>query len=131
MTHFKKLPVLLIATLMTLITACAASPSSPSAALIKEFAPSGILRAAINLGNPTLANKDASGQPLGVSVDLARELGKRLGLPVELVPFSAAGKVVEAVKGAQVDIAFVAIDPVRGGYMGQTRHGIEGAVVAR
>jgi polar amino acid transport system substrate-binding protein len=66
------------------------------------------------------ANKDADGRAFGVSVDMARELGKRLGVPVELVVFSAAGKVVEAVKAAQVDIAFVAIDPVRGADIGQT-----------
>ena len=105
---------------MTLLTACASTPYTPSAALVKVFAPSGTLRAALNLGNPNLANKDASGQPVGVSVDLARELGKRLGVPVELVAFSAAGKVVEAVKDSKVDIAFVAIDPVRGGDMAQT-----------
>jgi polar amino acid transport system substrate-binding protein len=91
-----------------------------SAALVKEFAPSGTLRAAINLGNPILANQDAAGELVGVSVDLARELAKRLGLPVQLVPFNAAGKVVEAVKGEHVDIAFVAIDPVRGADMAQT-----------
>jgi polar amino acid transport system substrate-binding protein len=106
-----------------MLSACTSTPSIPSApspALVREFAPSGSLRAAINLGNPILANKDSAGQPYGVSVDLARELGKRLGVPVELVPFTAAGKVVEAVKAAQVDIAFVAIDPVRGGDMAQT-----------
>ncbi len=120
MTHFKPLPALFIATLIAMLTACASTPPAPSAALVKEFAPSGTLRAAINFGNPILANKDASGQPVGVSVDLARELGKRLGVPVELVQFAAAGKVVEAVKDSKVDIAFVAIDPVRGGDMAQT-----------
>ncbi len=120
MTYFKKLPTLFIAAFMTLLTACASTTPAPSAALVKEFAPTGTLRAAINLGNPILASKDASGQPVGVSVDLARELGKRLGVPVELVPYSAAGKVVEAVKDSKVDIAFVAIDPVRGGDMAQT-----------
>jgi polar amino acid transport system substrate-binding protein len=120
MTHYKKLPAFLIATLITMLTACASTSPAPSATLVKEFAPSGTLRAAINLGNPILANKDATGQPFGVSVDLARELGKRLGVPVELVPFNAAGKVVEAAKAGQVDIAFVAIDPVRGGDMAQT-----------
>lgn len=53
-------------------------------------------------------------------MDLARELGCRLGVPVELVTFQAAGKVVEAVTLAQVDIGFVAIDPVRGAGMAQT-----------
>ena len=99
-----------------------------------ELAPSGTLRAAINFGNPILANKDATtGEARGVSVDLAHELGKRLGVPVELVTFAAAGKVVEAVRDAQVDIAFVAIDPVRGADMLQTPPYviIEGAYLVR
>ena len=110
--------------------ASAADAAVPAA----ELAPTGKLRAAINFGNPILAVKDAAtGEPRGVSVDLARELGKRLGVPVELVTFVAAGKVVEAVKDAQVDIAFVAIDPVRGADMLQTPPYviIEGAYLVR
>jgi polar amino acid transport system substrate-binding protein len=120
-----------------LLGACAgthsATVATPAASLVREFAPTGTLRAAINFGNPILANKDATGAPVGVSVDLARELGKRLGLPVELVQFSAAGKVVDAVKAGSVDIAFVAIDPVRGADMGQTAAyiQIEGAYAVR
>ena len=114
----------------SLLTACASQLPAPFA----ELAPSGTLRAAINFGNPILATKDgASGEARGVSVDLARELGRRLGVPVELVHFYAAGKVVEAVKDAQVDIGFVAIDPVRGADMLQTPAYviIEGAYLVR
>jgi polar amino acid transport system substrate-binding protein len=72
------------------------------------------LRAAINFGNPILAVKDAStGAPTGVSVDLSRELARRLGVPVELVTYEAAGKVVEGIKSGAWDIGFVAIDPAR------------------
>jgi polar amino acid transport system substrate-binding protein len=107
------------------------APVTPN--LMREFAPTGTLRAAINFGNPILANKNSAGQPVGVSVDLAHELGKRLGVPVELVTFNAAGKVVEAVIAGQVDVAFVAIDPARGAEMGQTSPyvQIEGAYVVR
>lgn len=83
------------------------------AAVLKELAPTGKLRAAINLGNSVLAQKDDAGKPKGVTPDLARELGKRLGVDIELVPFEAAGKVFEAVKANAIDIAFVAIEPVR------------------
>jgi polar amino acid transport system substrate-binding protein len=79
-----------------------------------EFAPTGTLRAAINLGNPILANKDANGQPIGVSIDLATELAKRLELPLGLEVFDAAGKSVEAVTNENADFGFFAIDPVRG-----------------
>jgi polar amino acid transport system substrate-binding protein len=79
-----------------------------------ELAPQGRLRAAINYGNPVLAQQDpATGEPRGVSVDLARALGRRLDVPVELVTFDAAGKVVAALGAGGWDLAFLAIDPVR------------------
>ena len=87
---------------------------NPAAAARADLAPSGKLRAAINFGNPVLAVKDpATGEPRGVSVDLARELGRRLDVPVELVTYDAAGKVTEALKSGAWDVAFLAIDPVR------------------
>ncbi|WP_420992404.1 ABC transporter substrate-binding protein [Cupriavidus sp. 30B13] len=85
----------------------------PRAAAIGELGSTGKLRAAINLGNPILAGRAPGGDLQGVSVDLAREAARRLGLPLELVPFPSAGNVVDAVKARQVDLAFVAIDPVR------------------
>jgi polar amino acid transport system substrate-binding protein len=86
--------------------------SSVSSDVVKEFAPTGTLRAAINQGNSVLAQKGANGEALGITVDLARELGKRLGVPVELVIFDAAGKAFEGLKGG-LDIGFLAIEPVR------------------
>src|SRR5262249_19325564 len=62
--------------------------------VITELAPGGKLRAAINFGNSVLAQKDpATGEPRGVSSELARELAKRLAVPIEFVTFDAAGKV--------------------------------------
>jgi len=70
--------------------------------VVKELAPTGKLRAAINLGNPVLAQGTPEA-PRGVTVDLARELARRTGLDLELVPFPAAGKVFEALQaGARV-----------------------------
>lgn len=83
--------------------------------VIQAFTPTGKLRASINLGNPILANRDATtGEPVGVSIDLARAFAERLGVEVELVVFDAAGKSVEAVTQEQADIGFFAIDPLRG-----------------
>lgn len=98
---------------VSLLLSCASAPVVPSGAR-SELAPTGKLRAAINYGNPVLAQKDpASGEPRGVSVDLARELGRRMGVPVELITFDAAGKVFDALKRDAWDIAFLAIDPAR------------------
>ncbi|RZL85457.1 MAG: transporter substrate-binding domain-containing protein, partial [Variovorax sp.] len=67
--------------------------------VVQAFAPTGTLRASINLGNPILANRDAStGEPVGVSIDLARALAERLGLPLELMVFDKAAQSVDAVK---------------------------------
>jgi polar amino acid transport system substrate-binding protein len=88
--------------------------AQPSYATKSELAPNGRMYAAINFGNPILAVKNPrTGEPEGVSVDLARELARRLGVTVQLVTFEAAGKVVEALKAGSLDIAFVAIDPAR------------------
>jgi polar amino acid transport system substrate-binding protein len=88
--------------------------AAPSEAVRAELAPGGVLRTAINLGNAVLAAMDeATGEPRGVSVDLARELARRLGARLELVTYSGAGKVVEAIKSAAWDLAFMAVDPAR------------------
>lgn len=118
---------------ITLLTACAAPAPHPPAAAVAELGSSGKLRAAINYGNPVLASRDANGEPRGVSVDLAREAARRLGLPIELVTFTSAGSVVEAIKANKVDLAFVAIDPVRAADMEYTAPYviIEGAYLVR
>ena len=113
--------ILIVAFVSFVLAQTAGSPSQQgtpmttvSPDVLKDLAPTGKLRAAINLGNMVLAQKDpATGQPKGITPDLARELGRRLGVPVELVPFDAAGKVFEAVKTGALDVMFLAIEPVR------------------
>jgi polar amino acid transport system substrate-binding protein len=80
--------------------------------IVKSLAPTGKLRVAINLGNMVLA-QGTPDAPRGVTPELARELARRLGVPHELICFDAAGKAFEAVKAGQVDIVFLAIEPVR------------------
>lgn len=82
--------------------------------IIQAFTPAGKLRASINLGNPILAGKDASGTVVGVSVDLARAFAAKLGVELELVVFDAAGKSVQAVSEERADFGFFAVDPLRG-----------------
>lgn len=82
--------------------------------IIKAFAPTGTLRASLNVGNPVLANLDAAGKPFGISIDLAHAFGQRLGVPVELIVNDTAGKSVTTVEAGKADIGFFAIDPTRG-----------------
>lgn len=88
--------------------------------LLAAFAPTGVLRACINLGNPILAGLDAQSRPVGISVDLAGKLAKRLGVELALVVVDAAGKSVETVTNEQADVGFFAIDPRRATTIGFT-----------
>ncbi|TWP33923.1 transporter substrate-binding domain-containing protein [Leekyejoonella antrihumi] len=83
-----------------------------TAALVDDLAPTGSLRAAINLGNPVLA-QGTPADPTGVTVDIAREVARRLDVPVEFVCFDAARKSFEAITAGRADIGFLAIEPVR------------------
>lgn len=97
---------------------------SPS--LRSDLAPTGKLRVGINYGNPVLATRDpASGDLRGVAVDLALELGRRLAVPVELVGYEAAGKMVEGLQTGAWDAAFLAVDPGRTGEISFTAPYIE------
>jgi polar amino acid transport system substrate-binding protein len=87
-------------------------------AVLKDLAPTGTLRAAINYGNGVLAQRGANDQDArGISADLARELAKRLGVPLRFVGFDAAGQVFDALatrnEAKAWDVAFLAIEPVR------------------
>jgi polar amino acid transport system substrate-binding protein len=117
----------------TLVAGCAGLPGGSNAAARSELGGTGKLRAAINFGNPILANRGPGGEPTGVSVDLAREAARRLDLPIELVTFMSAGNTVDAVKAGRVDLAFVAIDPVRAADLEYTAPYviIEGAYLVR
>jgi polar amino acid transport system substrate-binding protein len=101
--------------------------------IVQALAPTGRLRASINLGNPILASRDATGAPAGVSIDLARAFAEKLGVQLELVVFDAAAKSVDAISQEQADIGFFAIDPKRGEHIVFTAPYvlIEGAYLVR
>ncbi|WP_144119163.1 transporter substrate-binding domain-containing protein [Catellatospora sichuanensis] len=83
-----------------------------SADVRQDLAPTGVLRASINLGNPVLA-QGTPDAPSGVTVDIAREVGVRLGVAVEFVCFDAARKSLEAMTTGRADLCFLAVEPAR------------------
>jgi polar amino acid transport system substrate-binding protein len=80
--------------------------------ITSDLAPTGALRASINLGNPVLAQGTPEA-PTGITVDLAREIGGRLAVPVDLVCFDAARDSYAAMAAGRADICFLAIEPAR------------------
>src|SRR5580693_8902804 len=116
---YKTFAATMISMLIGTIAAVSQPASTAPPEVIKDLAPTGTLRAAINAGNVVLVQKDASGVH-GVTVDLANELARRLGTPIALTVYDAAGKVTDAVKTGEWDIAFLAIEPVRAKLIGFT-----------
>src|SRR5260370_1876568 len=81
---------------------------------VTELAPTGVLRAAINMGNFLLVTgKSPSGDPEGVSPDLAREIGARLGVPVAYVPYARPGELADAAGSGVWDIGLIGAEPQR------------------
>jgi polar amino acid transport system substrate-binding protein len=95
------------------IAACTTLPVVPDAAR-SELAPTGKLRAGMNLGNTLFTTKDAAtGELRGVSVDLMRELASRLGVPVDFVVDATPAEVADAVENGTWDVAVLAIEQAR------------------
>lgn len=80
--------------------------------LVTDLAPRGVLRAAINLGNPVLA-QGTPDAPAGVTIDIARQIAARLDVPAEFACFDAARKSFAAMTTGAADICFLAIEPAR------------------
>ena len=79
-----------------------------------DIAPTGTLRAAYLATNPAQAIRDArTGEVRGVSFDLARELAKRIGKPLDFKPTASPPAVIDAVRSRQADIGFVAYEATR------------------
>ena len=98
---------------MTVVAGCASSQRVPDA-VRAELAPTGKLRAGMNLSNTLFMRKDpASGELRGVSVDLMRELASRLGVPLDFVVFPRPGDVADASGAGTWDVALLAIEPAR------------------
>ena len=89
-------------------------------AVIREMAPTGCLRAALNFGNKVLVQPAEDGSPKGITPALAKELGKKLGLEVDFVPHERAEAVFDSGKTGAWDVCFLASDPSRATEIGFT-----------
>lgn len=96
------------------LAACASLPDMPSAQVRQALAPTGTLRVGVYPGSPTSLVKDAaSGEACGVTVDIGKELARRLGVPYEQVEFPRVAAVLEAMRTEQVDFTVTNASPAR------------------
>jgi len=97
-----------LAGLLTIALLCTFAQAQTRTNVAQQIAPTGTLRAVINLGNPILAKREnATSQPVGVSVDLAQALAQKLNLPLTLIAVESAAKSVETVTQGQADVGFL------------------------
>jgi polar amino acid transport system substrate-binding protein len=85
----------------------------PSSAARSDLAPTGKLRVGLNMSNFLLTRTEADGKPAGVAPDLGHELGRRLGVPVELVPYPNPGALADDAKSGKWDVGFLGAEPQR------------------
>src|SRR5215510_6476338 len=85
---------------------------TPTAAVVAELAPTGVLRAGINLSNFLLVRgRAANGDPQGIAPDMAGEIAKRLNVPLKLIPYESPAKLADAV--ADWDVGLIGAEPAR------------------
>ena len=82
--------------------------------IVSQLAPTGVLRAAINMSNFLLVvDKDAEGNPVGTSPDVAAAIARRLGVPLKLVPYARPSEIADAAGNNEWDIANIGAEPQR------------------
>src|SRR5512145_576833 len=85
---------------------------TPDPAVVAELAPSGVLRAGLNLSNFLLVTgRAANGDPQGIAPDMAGEIAARLEVPLQLIPYESPGKLADAV--AEWDVGLIGAEPAR------------------
>src|SRR4029077_4903401 len=95
---------------------CGSSPMpvQPSQQTVSELAPTGVLRAAINMGNFLLVTgKSPAGDPTGVSPDMAAAIAARLGGPVKYVPYARPGEIADDAEKGLWDVGLIGAEPQR------------------
>src|SRR5438046_114189 len=89
-------------------------PVQATPQIVSELAPTGVLRAAINMGNFLLVTgKCPNGDPSGVSPDMAAAIGARLGVPVKFIPYARPGEIADDAEKGAWDIGNIGAEPQR------------------
>ncbi|MFP4538853.1 MAG: transporter substrate-binding domain-containing protein [Dichotomicrobium sp.] len=100
--------------------------SAISEHVLRELAPTGELRAAINLGNFLLVTgRSPSGEPVGVAPDMARAIADRIGVPVRYVAYNMPSELADAVTANAWDIGLIGAEPQRAQHIAFTNAYVE------
>ena len=97
-----------------------------SEAIAAELAPTGVLRAAINMANFLLVTgRTANGDPEGVAPDMARAIADKLGVKVQYIPFERPSSLAEAAGSNVWDIGLIGAEPARAAKIAFTTADVE------
>jgi polar amino acid transport system substrate-binding protein len=97
-----------------------------SSDIVGQLAPTGELRAGINLGNFLLVTgRTEAGEPVGVAPDMARALADRLGVPLRYVTYDKPSQLADAVTGDNWDVGLIGAEPQRAEHIAFTRAYVE------
>jgi len=99
---------------------CASPPAGPGAQDARILAPTGALRVGVYPGSPSSLIRSGDGEERGVSVDLGKELARRLGVPYRKVEFARVALVLDALKAGEVDFTVTNATPARAAEMNFT-----------
>jgi polar amino acid transport system substrate-binding protein len=92
----------------------AANKGLSMSSALAELAPTGVLRAAINLGNFLLVTgRAANGDPQGVAPDMAAALAAQLGVAVQYIPFARPSALADTADDSVWDIGLIGAEPAR------------------
>jgi polar amino acid transport system substrate-binding protein len=112
----------LLAAGVLLLLGCAGTPSAPTPPLAppgvrQALAPTGALRVGVYPGSPTSMVRGPAGAPdadaRGLTVEVGRELARRLGVPMQLVVFERVPEIVDGMKGGRADMTITNASPAR------------------
>ena len=94
----------------------ASGAAAQESVAVKELIPTGKLRVGVVFApaaSPFFVVKEGNGEPRGVTVDLARELGRKLDVSVEFMVVPNSGLVTDATESGAIDVAFMPVDEER------------------
>src|SRR5262245_15409408 len=113
MAEIRSACAVLSCAVLLMLCACSTAFAPPGNVERNELVPTGKLRFGVVVGvvrTEFFVVRKPGGEPEGVTVDLARELARRLDVPVEFTAVSSSAELAELLLGGRLDAAIMEPD---------------------